>query len=198
MSEAPHQQRISDEALVAACRRGEAAAFGRLVTRYQDRVYNLILRMVGHGEDARELTQDAFLHALQSLTRFKGESRFYTWLFRIAVNAALSHRRRTARAGFLSLQQLKDETGIEPDLPRPDRHDEDGPADCQRNEVRRLVAEALETLDPDARAIVVLKDIEGCDYQQIGAILQIPLGTVKSRLHRARMELKARLAETME
>ena len=195
VTEVPNQPRISDESLVLACQGGDASAFGRLVTRYQDRLFNLILRMVANSEDARELTQDAFLHALGAIGKFKGNSSFYTWLFRIAVNAALSHRRRSARAGFMSLQELREATGIEPDLQVPDPKTP-GVADAAgKQELNRLVCEALDRLAPDARAVVVLKDVEGCDYEQIGTILKIPVGTVKSRLHRARLELKERLAK---
>ena len=193
VSEAPNQPRISDESLVLACQGGDASAFGRLVTRYQDRLYNLILRMVANCEDARELTQDAFLHALQAIGKFRGNSSFYTWLFRIAVNGALSHRRRSARAAVMSLQELRESTGIEPDLRAPEPAAPSAAAAAGDRELNRLVCEALETLAPDARAVVVLKDIEGCDYEQIAAILRIPVGTVKSRLHRARLELKDRL-----
>ena len=195
MSEAPDQPRISDESLVLTCQGGDAPAFGRLVERYQDRIYNLILRMVGNSEDARELTQDAFLHALQAIGRFKGSSSFYTWIFRIAVNAALSHRRRCGRATFMSLQELKESAGIEPDIRVPAGNAETVPAAAGKQELRRMVTDALETLTSDARAVVVLKDIEGCGYEQIGEILDIPVGTVKSRLHRARLELKDRLAK---
>jgi RNA polymerase sigma-70 factor (ECF subfamily) len=197
MSQATGQPRLSDESLVLACQQGDASAFGRLVERYQDRVYNLILRMVAHVEDARDLTQDAFLHALGAIGRFKGKAGFYTWLFRIACNVALSHRRRGAKAAFLSLQQLKDDTGIEPDFQLPDRRQETVSAGLQRQDAGRRVADALAALGDVARAIVLLKDVEGCDYEKIAGILQLPLRTVKSRLHRARMELRDRLADVI-
>jgi RNA polymerase sigma-70 factor (ECF subfamily) len=193
VSEAPGQPRISDESLVLAVQNGDMAAFGRLVERYQDRLYNLVLRMVGHCEDARELTQDAFLHALEAIDRFRGQASFYTWIFRIAVNAALSHRRRASRAQFMSLQELKEKTGIQADIPAPGRTAEPPAAPLQQRELTAAVTDALALLGPDARAVIVLKDVEGCDYEQIHQILRIPMGTVKSRLHRARLELKDRL-----
>jgi RNA polymerase sigma-70 factor (ECF subfamily) len=181
-----------DLSLVQACRDGRTEAFGVLVERYQCRLYPTILRLVGSAEDAEDILQDAFVRAFEKLDQFQGESSFYTWIYRIAVNLALSgHRRRRVRFA----------------TPRPGRRppvcrglhpvDESVEADpavhLERAERERIVEAALNRLGPEHRAVVVLKDFDGRRYEEISAILDIPVGTVRSRLHRARCELRDRL-----
>lgn len=173
--------------LLRRCRAGEGAAQGELVARYQDRVYNTCLRMCGNAADAEDFAQEAFVKALQSLDRFDGRSRFYTWLFRIAVNLVLSGRRR---ASTVRMRGLDDGVGRSAQL-----ESADAPVVMQagRREEHRLVLAAMEELDADVRAIVVLRDVESLDYAEIAEILNIAPGTVKSRLHRARMALREKL-----
>ncbi|MFH0983518.1 MAG: sigma-70 family RNA polymerase sigma factor [Planctomycetota bacterium] len=187
--------RFEDAVLIERVRGGDVDAFGVLVSKYQDKVYNTCWRMCGHLEDARDLTQEAFLRAYQSLASFHGRSGFYTWVFRIAMNLALSHRRKARLRRAHSLDQ---EGGVDPQAePLRDRlTDEAAEPPAQRvmaSEMRQQVEEALNTLEPDHRAVVVLRDIEGFDYAEIAGILEIAPGTVKSRLHRARATLRARL-----
>lgn len=172
--------------LLMRCRAGEGAAQGELVARYQDRVYNTCLRMCGNAADAEDFAQEALIKALQSLDRFDGRSRFYTWLFRIAVNLVLSGRRRASTVRMRGL----DEGGRWAQL-----ESADAPVVVQagRREEHRLVLAAMDELDADARAIVVLRDVESLDYAEIAEILNIAPGTVKSRLHRARMALREKL-----
>lgn len=178
-----------DEAsLLARCRAGEAAAQGELVARYQDRVYNTCLRMCGNAADAEDYAQDAFVKALTSLDRFDGRSRFYTWLFRIAVNLVLSGRRRAATVRMHGLNE-----GHESAASRLAAADAPVMAQAAQREEHAMVLAALEALDGDARAIVVLRDVESLDYSEIAEILDIAPGTVKSRLHRARMALREKL-----
>ncbi len=183
----------SDADLVRRVKRGETEAFGDLVRRYQDRVFNTCWRICGHLEDARDLTQDAFLKALESLGGFREESGFYTWVFRVAVNLSLSHRRTAGRRRTLSLGDAGAAGGTQAEeLARQARQPHDG--DAARGgttvESQGRVVQALQALDDEHRAVIVLRDIEGFDYENIGAILEIPPGTVKSRLHRARMALR--------
>jgi RNA polymerase sigma-70 factor (ECF subfamily) len=172
--------------LLKRCRAGEAVAQGELVARYQDRVYNTCLRMCGNPADAEDYTQEAMIKALESLHRFDGRSRFYTWLYRIAVNLVLSGRRRASTVRMRGL----DEGGRWAQL-----ESADAPTAMQaaRREEHRLVLAAMEELDADARAIVVLRDVESLDYAEIAEVLNIAPGTVKSRLHRARMALREKL-----
>lgn len=183
--------------LLERCRRGDTAAFGRLVAEYQDRVFNTCWRMCGNWTDAEDLTQEAFVRAFQSLDRFAGRSRFYTWVFRIAVNLALSARRRDKLVGRYSLDAPRAD-------PRSDDHppmnrqlaavDESPDSRTADREEETLVLEALNRLDEEHRAVVVLRDLESMGYEEIAGILDIPVGTVKSRLHRARLALREMLA----
>lgn len=187
---------IDDSSLVRRCQTGDLIAFDLLVDRYQEKVFNSVYRMVGHYEDARDLTQDAFLKALAGLENFRGGSSFYTWIFRIAANAAISWRRKSGRttaadfgSGELPLPGATVGAGAGPAAP--------GQA-AEASEAASEVQRALVKLDPEFRAALVLKDIEGCDYEEIAEILEVPLGTVKSRIHRARMEMRKLLGNMVQ
>ncbi|HWE37836.1 MAG TPA: sigma-70 family RNA polymerase sigma factor [Isosphaeraceae bacterium] len=174
--------------LIDACRAGATEAFGELVRRYEDRLYPTIFRLTGCAEDACDVIQDAFLRAFEKLHRFHGESSFYTWIYRIAVNLALSGRRRrrwTAR--------LAEGPRGEPIDPPDDSALADPTAHLERAERDAQVQRALNALAPDHRAVVVLKDLDGLRYEEIAEVLRVPIGTVRSRLHRARAELRERL-----
>lgn len=176
--------RDDDQSLVEACRGGQTQAFGVLVRRYEDRLYATLLRLVGRAEDAHDLLQDAFLRAFKKLNTFHGDSSFYTWVYRIAVNLALSERRRRRPApGRIDdrAEPADDPLRADPTLP------------AERAELEATVQRALMALAPDHRAVVVLKDLDGLRYEDIAAILGIPVGTVRSRLHRARGELRESL-----
>jgi len=186
-----------DRELVRRVQSGQTQAYGELVRRYQDRVFNTCWRICGHLEDARDLTQDAFLKAFENLDAFRQESGFYTWVFRVAVNLSLSQRRSASRRRMASLESGAATGGTQAeDLARRVRRSEnDDPAQAASDaDLQGRVAHALQILDDDHRAVVVLRDMEGLDYLQIGTILDIPPGTVKSRLHRARMALRAALS----
>jgi RNA polymerase sigma-70 factor, ECF subfamily len=181
-----------DLGLVAATRGGDVESFGILVRRYQDRLYPTLLRLTGCAEDARDLLQDAFLRAYEKLGHFHGESNFYTWIYRIAVNLALSDRRRRrspVRSGGVSSEAIDP-----PDDPRetePSRPLEEAERDA-------LIHQALQALHPDHRAVVVMKDLDGLHYEEIAEILRVPIGTVRSRLHRARSDLRERLRSLVD
>lgn len=183
----------ADGELVEQCRNGKAEAFQTLVERYQDRVYNTAYRMIGFEEDARDIVQDAFLKAYQNLDRFRGESGFYTWVFRIAVNLCLSHRRKAQRLRLV--MPTDDPEGMAQATHQAQKLVDPPEAAMEAVETERRVSEALQHLDSDHRAAVVLRDIEGLDYQTISSILDVPPGTVKSRIHRARMLLRDQLKD---
>jgi RNA polymerase sigma-70 factor, ECF subfamily len=177
---------LSDDAsLISATLAGDTAAFGRLVGLYQDRLYNSLARVV--GEDAEDIVQDAFVQAFLKLDTFRGSSAFYTWLYRIAYNLAISRARRDHKTA--SLDGLKANLGSEP-------------ADTQTTPEARLeckeqvemVHAALAELTPEYRTILVLREIDGCRYAEIAEILDLPVGTVRSRLFRARLQLRDQLA----
>ena len=177
-----------EQCLIEACRSGTTEAFGVLVRRYQDRLYPTVFRLTGCAEEAQDLLQEAFLRAFQRLDRFHGESSFYTWIYRIAVNLALSGRRRRR-----SVLRLDDGRHGPPVDPSGDPDETDPSAPLERAERDRQIQDALNALAPDHRAVVVMKEYDGLRYEEIGAVLGIPVGTVRSRLHRARGELRERL-----
>ena len=185
-----------DEPLIARSRTGDMAAFAELVAKYQDRLFNAILRIVGQYADAEELTQETFVRALQAIGRFGGRSSFYTWIFRIGMNLSITHRKRRLKVRLVPFQAAGDfGDGQAAHLAElVDKHGRSPSAQAQINESYRAVLAAMEELDTDARAVMVLRDIEELDYAQIGRILEIPVGTVKSRLSRARMAIRDKLS----
>ena len=183
---------LPDVELVRRIKAGDSIAFGVLVSKYQDRVFNTCWRISGHIEDARDLTQEAFLKVFEGVARFREESGFYTWLFRIAVNLALSHRRKAKRRREVGLENDGQMAGTQAaQLLRAGDGRMVNPADSLGEaELMTEAVRALHALEDDHRAVVVLRDVEGFDYHEIGTILAIPPGTVRSRLHRAREELR--------
>lgn len=181
---------LMDVELVEKVKAGQIEAFGELVEKYQDRVFNAAWRICGHLEDARDITQDAFVKALENIGSFRQQSGFLTWVFRIAVNLALSHRRKQKRRA-VSLEQIGVDTQADGLVRRIAQASEGDPAvSAGEGEVQSVVARALCAMDEQQRAVIVLRDIEGLDYREIGEILEIPPGTVRSRLHRARKALR--------
>jgi RNA polymerase sigma-70 factor (ECF subfamily) len=180
---------LSDLDLIRQCRAGAAEAFGVLVERHQDRLYAALVRMLGSTEDAREAAQDAFVHAYQKLDTFQGTAAFSTWLFRIAVNDAFSRRRRSKRY-VASLNGTPGESGYDP---ADGRLGTDPAHSLEQSETQKLVREALAGLSDDYRTALVLKELEGLRYEEIADIIGVPIGTVRSRIHRARNELREKL-----
>jgi RNA polymerase sigma-70 factor (ECF subfamily) len=178
---------LPDRELVARCQIGEADAFNELVGRHQDRVYAAVTRFCGNGEDAADVVQRAFINAYRKISEFKGDAAFSTWIYRIAFNQAISFRRENRRPS-ISLH-AKGEDGL---IAEP--IDDRAPGESMESEeTRKKVQQALERLGEEDRQIIILKDLQGHSYDEIAAILQVPKGTVRSRLHRARMELKEKL-----
>ncbi|QEG37750.1 RNA polymerase sigma factor [Bythopirellula goksoeyrii] len=180
------QIRPSDAELVAATQGGDRQAFGTLVERHQDRLFNTLLRVLGNAEDASEVLQDAFVQAYTKLDTFRGSSQFYTWMYRVALNLACSHRRRHRRRDEeLSIDMMKANVGQEPidNEVAPDER-------LLRVEQAEVIQSALLKLSDEHRQILVLREMEDCSYDTIAEILQLPVGTVRSRLFRARMQMK--------
>ena len=183
---------LEDAQLLGRCRGGDMSSFGPLVVKYQDRVFNAILRLCGNHDDAEELCQETFVKAIENLPAFRQDSGFYTWLFRIAVNLTISQRRRGGRVRFQTLEQGD---GEKPQLQDalPDRREDDPHVAVAREDAGRRVLKAVEELDDDFRVVVVLRDIEEMNYEQIAQVLNVPVGTVKSRIYRARCLLQEKL-----
>jgi RNA polymerase sigma-70 factor (ECF subfamily) len=174
-------------------RQGRRAAFEALVCRYQDRLFNTVYRLLGNAEDARDVVQEAFLNAFQSLDSFKGDSQFYTWLYRIAFNAAVSLKRKQHVA--LSMHGTEDRGEVEP--PDPSAYSQPDHA-LQRAEEKRRVQQALVRLSSEYRAVLIMKDMDGQKYETMAKALGVPIGTIRSRLHRARLELRELLRQDEE
>ena len=182
---------IDEASLVAQAKAGNMDSAERLILKYQDRVYNTILKMCSNTDDAAELTQDTFVRVIQNLKNFEGQSSFYTWMFRIAVNLTLNFCKKNSRVSFQPLQsepdeelkkQLKDYL-IDKTSPQP-------PEIVATKELHGLILKALEKLDADQRAVVILCDIEQMSYAEIAETLDIEIGTVKSRIARGRKNLR--------
>ncbi|HYE02915.1 MAG TPA: RNA polymerase sigma factor [Phycisphaerales bacterium] len=183
-----------DLRLATAAQQGDRAALAELLARYQDRLYTVCVRMLGNRQTATDLTQDAFVRLIQGLGSFDGKSRFSTWAIRVTMNACLTHlrgarlRRHASldgpeRGGSGDRPGWSGEPGVEPG---PDQR-------VQLSERRGLVAAGLDLLEPDQRALLILRDVQDLPYEQIAAALDIPLGTVKSRIFRARLALRGHI-----
>ncbi len=179
----------TDAYLVEATLAGNRQAFGELVERYQDRLFNTLVRVLGSRDDASEVLQDAFVQAYTKLESFRGSSQFYTWMYRVALNMACSHRRRTARRrDEQSIDRIREVSGAEPvdSSLQPEQM-------ALRSEQTDLVQAALLEISDEHRQILVLREMEDYSYETIAEILELPVGTVRSRLFRARLQLKERL-----
>ncbi len=181
--------------LVRRAQRGELPAFNAIVLRYQDHVYSLVLRMLTHREAAEDVTQEAFVSAWRHIDTFRGGS-FRSWLFTIAANRARDELRKGVRRPTTSLDAARDD---------PDRADidppEPGPSPegvAEQGEMRAALEVALAALPPDWREVIVMSDIHGMDYAEIATATGVALGTVKSRLSRARSRLREVILESRE
>ena len=185
---------IDDATLVEKCRQGDSEAIGRLILKYQDRIYNVILRICGNYDDAAELTQETFVKVIENINRFQGRSSFYTWAFRIAVNLTLNFRKRNIKLAVRSLEAQDKDAGEQKRQLLKDFLQDDSACDpaglAQSRDLCEFAVKALMRLDDAQRTVVVLRDIEGMNYAQIAGVLNVQIGTVRSRLSRARGNLR--------
>ena len=179
-----------DAQLIDQALAGNADAFGTLVRKYQDRLYNFLVHLLGCPEEAEDVAQDTFVRAFLKLQTYRGASAFYTWLYRIAYNTAISRMRRKRPEVSMTRQGR-------PGANEPvDRGM--GPNDrLQSQERAQQVQTALAALSDEHRAILVLRDVDGRRYDTIAQVLDLSLGTVRSRLHRARRRLREQLKEVL-
>lgn len=173
------------ENIIARARRGDADAFEQLVVAYRDQVFRLALRMCGSEADADEVAQEAFLSAWKALPNFRGESQFSTWLYQLSTHAAIDLMRREKR------QIAADITEVSAADPAPSPQQQ-----AEQAEQREIVRDAILQLAPEQREVVVLRFMEELSYEEIGAVLKLPSGTVKSRLNRAKAQLKEILSKS--
>ncbi|MHC4554462.1 MAG: RNA polymerase sigma factor [Planctomycetota bacterium] len=190
-----HKENISldDATLIRQCQNGNLEAMSCLIVKYQDRIYNAILKICQNHDDAAELTQDTFVKVLENINSFRGKSSFYTWLFRVAVNHTLNYCKRRFKLSPVSLDaendQIEENKGkLAAVLAAPDGLD---PAVvAQQKELSQIVVNLIGQLAQEYRVVLVLRDIEQMTYAEIAEVLRIETGTVKSRLSRARAKLR--------
>lgn len=175
-----------DQELIHDTLAGKTESFEKLVRKYQDRLYNTLVHVTGNTHEAEEVAQDAMLQAYTKLATFKGNSSFYTWLYRIAFNQSVSRQRK--KRPKVSLEAVQESAGLDPvgDTEQPS-------AQLERDERANQLHEALNQLSEDYRSVLVLREMENCDYETISDMLEIPIGTVRSRIHRARTMLRDHL-----
>jgi RNA polymerase sigma-70 factor (ECF subfamily) len=172
-------------------------AFETLIELYQTSVFNLVYRMLGNREEAEDLAQEVFITVFKQIDGFRGEASLGTWIYRIASNHCINRRKYLARRKHYDKRSLTDfgdrepvgdgRPGIAGEMPRPDEM-------AEGLQMERIIQRAISTLDEDHRLILVLRDVQNLSYEEIGQITGLAAGTVKSRLHRARMALKEKLA----
>lgn len=177
---------FDEQRLIKASLGGDTSAFGQLVCHYQDRLFNTVFRLLANAEDAQDVVQESFISAYLSLDGFKGDSRFFTWLYRIAINTAITHKRR--KRPVLSIHMGRPSAGFLE--PADDSETSQPGRDLEKAEEEKRLQDALLKLSPEHRSVLILKDIEGQKYEEIAEVLEVPIGTVRSRLHRARTELR--------
>ena len=186
--------READAELLRAVIEGDTTAYRGLVEKYQGRVYSMVYGMLRNREDARDVTQEAFVKGFRNLQSFRLESSFYTWLYRIAMNLAIDHTRkkkRQAAAGFDEGIAARDLDGAISEL-----HHGDSPRkSLERKKLMSVIMDALEKLPADQKQVILLRELEGLSYKEISDIMEVPEGTVMSRLYYARKKLQKLLAD---
>ena len=179
---------MDDRDLVGRARGGDQEAFTQLIVQYQVPLYNMALRMVGGPDDAADIAQEAFLRAWEKIRTLR-DAPFKSWLFQIAANLCYDHFRRGRRYGVMPEE---DQTGnvVGLGIATPDPQER-----AEANERNRLVRQSIEALEHDMRIAIVLRDVTGMAYDEIASVLRVPLGTVKSRIARARAQVQERLQQ---
>lgn len=177
---------ISDATCVRRVQRGDTDAFEILVRRHEKVIFNLVYRMLGDYDDAAETAQEVFLSAFRAIGQFRGDANFSTWLYRIALNHANTRRKNTNERQHRLVPIDNTDLVNENQL---------GPAETlEKKEIREHVQQALNELEPEDATVILLRDLQDSPYEEVARVLNVPVGTVKSRLHRARQALKSRLA----
>jgi len=183
-----------DWALVQRVQTGDVRAFDQLIVKYRERLFAIVYNLTSNREDASDLTQEAFIKAFRSISHFKGQSSFFTWLYRIAVNATLTHLKRNRLRKFFSFENLDQEitqTEVLEVLAERTQTDKS----TLVNELQEKLNEALQRLSLKHRTVVVLFEIEGLSHQEIAQVMECSEGTVRSRLHYAKQELQSYLQD---
>jgi RNA polymerase sigma-70 factor, ECF subfamily len=187
-----------DLELVARSQAGETQAFNELVTRYRSRAYAMIYNMVRNDQDAWDLAQDGFVKAWKSIGRFRGESSFYTWLYRILMNVAIDALRRKQIEGGTEFDDSFALKGVEAGAATAPKNEMQPAARLSDKEIRGRIDAAIQKLTPEHRAVITLRELDGLEYQEIAEAIGCSIGTVMSRLFYARKKLQNMLRDVYE
>jgi len=186
-------QPSDDLSAITRFKDGDTSAFGEIVAKYQDKVYNLCRHMLGNAADAEDAAQDVFLKAYQALPKFQPDAALYTWLYRIATNTCIDYKRKPIFASLFSDSEEGERLvhDLATDDPSPEKL-------YQSKQLGQALQKSLGKLSPKLRAIIILKEVEELSYEEIADTLEISMGTVKSRIARAREELQKRMQKFRE
>ncbi len=187
------QEADADIDVVHRVQAGDVAAFDALILKYRERLFGIIYNMTSNREDAADLTQDAFIKAFQSIHRFGGQSSFFTWLYRIAVNSALSHLRKARLRSFFSLERMDTDEPVAKEVIEALTDKTGVDRDTYVRELQEKLNDALQKLSIKHRTVVTLFEIDGLSHQQIAEVMDCSVGTVRSRLHYAKQLLQSEL-----
>ena len=188
------QEADSDFTIVKKVQEGDVAAFDQLIHKYRERVFGIIYNLTSNREDTADLTQDAFIKAFQSINRFQGQSSFFTWLYKIAVNTTLSHLRKNRLRTFFSLEKVQeDQTNVEIIAKLTDKTGAD--RDTYLHELQEKLNEAMQKLSIKHRTVITLFEIDGLSHAEIAQVMECSEGTVRSRLLYAKQFLQGELSQ---
>jgi RNA polymerase sigma-70 factor (ECF subfamily) len=196
----PFHMTLRERLLIRRLQQRDEKAFGEVVRLYQHKVYNLVYRMLGNREEAEDVAQEVFVTVFKSIDSFRGEAKFSTWLYRIAANHCKNRMKYLGRRSYKSTGELDEAAEREMHAsPNGARPHVDGPdAVLEGLQMERMVQDGIASLEEEHRALIVLRDVEDMSYEEIGAITGLADGTVKSRLHRARLALKDYMARLLK
>ncbi|MBK8857153.1 MAG: sigma-70 family RNA polymerase sigma factor [Opitutaceae bacterium] len=183
----------ADLGIVRAVQEGDVAAFDQLILKYRERLFGVIYNMTSNREDAADLTQDAFIKAFQSINRFQGQSSFFTWLYRIAINSTLTHLRKNRLRTFFSLEKVDEDDRQSAEVIEALTDNTGAERDTFVHELQEKLNEAMQKLSIKHRTVVTLFEIDGLSHQEIAEVMNCSVGTVRSRLHYAKQLLQAEL-----
>ncbi|MEO7600305.1 MAG: sigma-70 family RNA polymerase sigma factor [Opitutus sp.] len=183
----------SDVSIVQRVQSGDVAAFDQLVLKYRSRVYGVVYHLTSSREDAADLTQDAFIKAFQSINRFQGQSSFFTWLYRIAVNSTLTHLRKNRLRTFFSFEKISEDDAVSSEIIAALTDATGADRETFARELQEKLNEAMHKLSIKHRTVITLFEIDGLSHQEIAEVMDCSVGTVRSRLHYAKQLLQSEL-----
>lgn len=185
----------ADIGIVRAVQEGDVAAFDQLILKYRERLFGVIYNMTSNREDASDLTQDAFIKAFQSINRFQGQSSFFTWLYRIAINSTLTHLRKNRLRTFFSLEKVDEEDRQSAEVIEALTDKTGAERDVFVHELQEKLNEAMQKLSIKHRTVITLFEIDGLSHAEIAEVMECSEGTVRSRLHYAKQFLQGELSK---